>query len=142
MVRFIEENRDEFGVEPICSTLEVAPSTYYAARSRPLSARAVRDQMMMVILMALWVKNWKVYGADKLWKAARRAGHDIGRDQTARLMRLMGIEGVTRRRRVRTTKPDPDGARPADLVPADGPDGGNGVDRWCRPVHGPVPVAP
>ena len=119
MVRFIEENRDEFGVEPICSTLEVAPSTYYAARSRPLSARAVRDQMMMVILMALWVKNWKVYGADKLWKAARRAGHDIGRDQTARLMRLMGIEGVTRRRRVRTTKPDPDGARPADLVDRD-----------------------
>ena len=119
MVRFIEENRDEFGVEPICSTLEVAPSTYYAARSRPLSARAVRDQLMMVILMALWVKNWKVYGADKLWKAARRAGHDIGRDQTARLMRLMGIEGVTRRRRVRTTKPDPDGARPADLVDRD-----------------------
>jgi putative transposase len=43
--------------------------------------------------MVLWVANRKVYGADKLWKAARRAGHDIGRDQVARLMRRLGIEG-------------------------------------------------
>ena len=54
---------------------------------------------MMQVLMRLWVANRKVYGAHELWKAAQRAGHDIGRDATARLMRLMAIEGVSRRRR-------------------------------------------
>jgi len=74
---------------------------------------------MMPVLLALWVANRKVYGAHKLYKAARRAGYDIGRDQTARLMRLMAIRGVTRRRTVRTTRPDPDGVRAADLVDRD-----------------------
>ena len=67
--------------------------------------------------MVLWVANRKVYGAHKLWKAARRAGHDIGRDQVARLMRAMEIEGVSRRRRkVFTTIADPDAVRAPDLV--------------------------
>ena len=60
---------------------------------------------MMPILMALWVANRKVYGAHKLWKAARRAGHDIGRDQVARLMRELGIEGSPPAREVFTTRP-------------------------------------
>ena len=66
MVRFIDEHRDEFGVEPVCTTLQVAPSVYYAAKSRPASARAVRDAVMIPILMAIWVKNYRVYGAHKL----------------------------------------------------------------------------
>jgi putative transposase len=119
MVRYINEHRDEFGVEPICSVLHVAPSTYYAAKSRPVSARAVRDAAMIPILVAIWVANYRVYGAHKLWKAARRAGHAIGRDQVARLMRQAGIEGVRRRRRFRTTRSDPTVARPADLVQRD-----------------------
>jgi len=97
----------------------MAPSTYYAAkrREREPSARAVRDAAMMQVLMALWVVNRKVYGARKLWKAARRAGHDIGRDQTARLMRELGIEGVSRRhKRIFTTVGDPDAVRAPDLV--------------------------
>ena len=118
-MRFIDGHRDEFGVEPICRVLQVASSTYYAARSRQPSARAVSDAVWMPILMALWVANRKVYGAHKLYKAARRAGHDIGRDQTARLMRLMAIRGVTRRRKTFTTRPDPDAARAADLVDRD-----------------------
>ena len=61
-VRFIDEHRDEFGVEPICRGLQVASSTYYAAKTRPPSARAVRDAAMMQILLALWVANRKVYG--------------------------------------------------------------------------------
>jgi putative transposase len=116
MVRYIDEHRDEFGVEPICRVLQVAPSTYYAAKTRPLSARAVRDAVMVPILVALWQANYRVYGAHKLWKAARRAGHDIGRDQVARLMRAAGIEGVRRRRRVRTTRADPTAPRHPDLV--------------------------
>jgi putative transposase len=118
-VAFIDEHRDEFGVEPICRVLQMAPSTYYAAKRRVLapSARVLRDAVMMQILMVLWVSNRKVYGAHKLWKAAQRAGHDVGRDQVARLMRTMGIEGISRRRRkVFTTVRDPDGLRAPDLV--------------------------
>ena len=118
IVGFIDENRHELGVEPVCRVLQVAPSTYYAAkrRERQPSARAVRDAVMMQVLMALWVANRKVYGVDKLWKAARRAGHDLGRDQVARLMRAMAICGVTRRRKVFTTRRDPEGLRAPDLV--------------------------
>ncbi|GFG50662.1 hypothetical protein MAGR_21030 [Mycolicibacterium agri] len=64
----------------------------------------------------LWEDNYCVYGARKLWKTARRAGHDVGRDQVARLMRAAGIQGVRRGKRVRTTKPDPAAARHPDLV--------------------------
>ena len=113
---FIDENRDEFGVEPMCDVLQVAPSTYYAARKRVPSARQLRDQVMIPILVALWTVNRKVYGAHKLWKAARRAGYVIGRDQVARLMKTAGIEGVTRRRKVRTTRSDPAADRHPDLV--------------------------
>lgn len=119
MVAYIDAHRGEFGVEPICRVLEMAPSTYYAAKTRELSpsARAIRDAAMAQVLMVLWLANRKVYGAHKLWKAARRAGHDIGRDQTARLMRHLGIEGVSRRRRkVFTTVADPDATRAPDLV--------------------------
>ena len=119
MVRYIDEHRDEFGVEPICTALQVAPSTYYAAKSRPVSARAMRDAVLIPILVAIWTANYRVYGAHKLWKAARRAGHDLGRDQVARLMRTADIHGVSRRRRLRTTRPDPTAARPADLVKRD-----------------------
>ena len=97
----------------------MAPSTYYAAKARQLapSARALRDAVLMQALMVLWVANRKVYGAHKLWKAARRAGHDIGRDQVGRLMRELGIEGISRRRKkVFTTVADPDALRAPDLV--------------------------
>jgi putative transposase len=100
----------------------VAPSTYYAAKRREVepSARSSRDAAMCQVLMALWVANRKVYGAHKLWKAARRAGHGVGRDATARLMRLMAIQGVSRRRRtVFTTRADPDAVRAPDLVNRD-----------------------
>jgi putative transposase len=107
------------GVELICDVLQVAPSTYYAAKARPVSARAVRDQALTPVLVALWEDNYRVYGARKLWKASRRAGHDLGRDQVARLMRAAGIEGARRSKRVRTTKADPLADRHPDLVKRD-----------------------
>ncbi len=118
IVDYIDGHREEFGVEPICRTLQMAPSTYYAAKRRQVapSARALRDAVMMQVLAVLWVANRKVYGAHKLWKAARRGGHDIGRDQVARLMRELGIQGVCRRRKVFTTRCDPDAVRARDLV--------------------------
>ena len=112
IVGFVDEHRAEFGVEPICRVLQVAPSTYYAAKRREVapSARAIADAVWMPILMTLWVANRKLYGAHKLWKAARRAGHVIGRDQVARLMRELGIQRHVSRRRnkVFTTVADPD----------------------------------
>ncbi|GAC1377855.1 MAG: hypothetical protein NVSMB4_07470 [Acidimicrobiales bacterium] len=115
-MRFIDENRTEFGVEPICSVLQVAPSTYYCVKSRPVSARAASDARLKVVLLALWCANYEVYGARKLWKAAVRAGHGAGRDQIARLMRELGIRGLHRGTKVRTTRPDERAARHPDLV--------------------------
>ena len=119
IVAYIDEHRDQFGVEPICEVLHVAPSTYYAAKTRPPSARQQRDEVTIPALVALWHANYRVYGAHKLWKAAWRSGHDIGRDQVARLMRQAGIEGIRRRKKVRTTKSDPAASRHPDLVGRD-----------------------
>ncbi len=124
IVAFIDANRAEFGVEPICTVLRSAgvsmapPSTYYDATTRPPSARARRDAVFLGAgaAEALGGQLPRFYGAVKLWKAARRAGHDVGRDQVARLMRSLGIEGVRRRKRVKTTTADPAAARHPDLV--------------------------
>jgi putative transposase len=99
--------------------VQAAPSTYYAHKARTPCARAQRDAVTGPALRALWEDNYRVYGARKLWKAARRAGHDVGRDQVGRLMRAAGIEGVRRVKRVRTTKADPGAARHPDLVRRD-----------------------
>ena len=115
-VDYIDRNKKEFGVEPICEVLQFAPSTYYAAKSRPLSARAIRDVAMKVLIVTVHEANYGVYGVRKMWKAIRRAGTDIGRDQVARLMRELGIEGVRRGRKVRTTRADEKANRPPDLV--------------------------
>jgi len=104
------------GVEPICQTLQVASSTYYAARNRAPSARAQRDAELVPRLVKLWADNYEVYGSRKLWKAARRSGVDIGRDQTRRLMRKAGIRGARRSKRVRTTRRDHGAGRHPDLV--------------------------
>ena len=115
-VAFIDANPDDLGVEPICKELQVAPSTYYAAKARPLSERAKRDAMLIPILVALWTTNFRVYEARKLWKAAKRAGHDLGRDQVTRLMGLAGIEGIRKGKKRKTTKSDPEAPRHPDLV--------------------------
>lgn len=94
----------------------MAPSRYYAAKTRAPSARALRDEGLIPRLVELWEMNFRVYGVRKLWKAARRARIVIGRDQTGRSMRVAGIEGARRSKRVKTTRPDPASARHPDLV--------------------------
>ena len=94
----------------------MAPSTYYAVKSRGPSARACRDAVHGSGTGPVVGSQLPGLRAHKLWKTARRAGHDIGRDQVARLMRAAGIEGVRRGKRVRTTKPDPVRRRHPDLV--------------------------
>lgn len=75
---FIDAHREEFGVEPICTVLRsagvsMAPSTYYDTKTRAPSARAQRDAELGPVLVGLWEDNYRVYGARKLWKTARRA---------------------------------------------------------------------
>jgi putative transposase len=94
----------------------VASSAYYDAKGRHPSARAQRDAVLGPALASSGQTTTCVYGVHKLWKAARRDGHDIGRDQVTRLMRAAGICGARRGKRVRTTKPDPTAARHPDLV--------------------------
>jgi putative transposase len=96
--------------------LQVAPSTYYAAKTRPPSARAIRDAEVGPALEALWKKNYSVYGRRKLAKAAHRAGIDAGWDQVARLMAAHGIRGASRAKKRFTTRADPGAVRAPDLV--------------------------
>jgi putative transposase len=108
-----------WGVEPICGALEIAPSTYWSAKSRPPSARAVSDAILAPLLVALFVANYSVYGRRKLTKAAQRAGLDVGRDHVARLMRREGIRGASRARKRFTTRSDPAALRAPDLLRRD-----------------------
>lgn len=116
MTTFIDAQRVTFGVEPICQTLEIAPSTYYAAKVRPPSARSVRDEELKAEISRIHRGNYAVYGARKLWRALRREGTEVGRDRVGRLMRGLGLAGAVRGRRVQTTIPAQVAERPADLV--------------------------
>jgi putative transposase len=108
-----------WGVEPICAVLEIAPSTYYDAKTRAPSARAERDAELRPKLRALWERNYSVYGRRKLTKAAKKAGLEVGRDQVARLMRAEGIRGASRSKRRFTTHSDPAAVRAPDLLRRD-----------------------
>jgi putative transposase len=116
MTRFIDAYREEFGVEPICRVLEVAPSVYYACKARPPSARAIRDAQLKVEIKRVYKANFEVYGAEKIWRQLAREGIQTGRDRVARLMRELGIRGVVRGKPRRTTTPAEPEQRPADLV--------------------------
>ena len=116
---FIDGHRHRWGVEPICRVLQFAPSTYYAARRRPPSARSLRDEELKIEVLRVRSENFDVYGAKKLWRQLNREHIAVGRDQVARLMRDLGIEGARRGRLKRTTFPGPLAARPADLVDRD-----------------------
>ena len=115
MITYIDEHRS-FGVEPICRILQVAPSSYYAAKSRPPSARAIRDAELSADISRIHAEHFSVYGVRKAWRVLRREGIDVGRDQVGRLMRALGLAGATRTRRIRTTHPAAVSQRPADLV--------------------------
>jgi transposase InsO family protein len=97
--------------------LPIAPSTYYAHQAEPVSDADWDDAHMANAALDIWRANRSVYGADKLATAMRKAGHDIGRDQVVRLMKILGIEGVRRgRHRTVTTRRDPNAPRHPDLI--------------------------
>jgi putative transposase len=116
MTSYIDAYKDQFGVEPICQVLEVAPSTYYAATSRPTSARRLRDEELKVEIARVHEENFGVYGVEKVWRQLNREGVRVGRDRVARLMRELNLEGVVRGKRKRTTVAGELDERPEDLV--------------------------
>ena len=119
MNRYIDAHRERFGVEPICQALAVAPSTYYAARSRAPSARACRDAALRPEITRVHRENFGVYGTRKIWRQLGREGIPVGRDRVARLMRACSLRGVRRGAFKRTTQSDNQATRPADLVERD-----------------------
>jgi putative transposase len=122
MVAFIDQHRDTCGVEPICAVLPIAPSTYFLRKAQQQdtttrSARARRDDELRAAIQRVWDDNEQVYGPRKVWKQLRRDGQPVARCTVERLMRAMGLRGVTRGRAwVVTTRAAAAGDRLADLV--------------------------
>ena len=121
MIAFIEENRAVHGVEPICKVLPIAPSTYRAhvaqqADPAKQSTRMRSDAALMIEIRRVFEANFCVYGVRKVWRQLRREGIEVARCTVARLMRAMGLQGVVRGRKARTTVSDPAAACPLDRV--------------------------
>ena len=111
MIVFIDDHRRVHGVGPICRVLGVAPSTYYAvkavARDPALASdRTKQDQLDMAAIKDAFDSSRGRYGARKVWHQLRRGGHDIARCTVERLMKVMGLQGVVRGKKVVTTNPD------------------------------------
>jgi putative transposase len=119
MIAYIDANRDRFGVEPICQLLPIAPSSYYAAKNRPPSARALRDTELKAEIARVHAEHFGVYGARKVWRQLGREGIAVARCTVERLMGELGLRGAVRGKTRRTTTPDTTTARPADLVERD-----------------------
>jgi putative transposase len=123
-VTFIDACKDRFGVQPICSVLtghgwKIAPSTYYAAKARQASARALRDERLKTEIKRVFEANYSVYGADKIWRQLNREGIRVARCTVERLMRDLGIAGARRGKKVRATVRDDGHQRAADLLNRD-----------------------
>ncbi len=121
MIGFIDDQRQAYGVEPICKVLPIAPSTYHAhvaGRRDParLSARARRDGVLKKEIHRVFTDNYAVYGVRKVWRQMKREGFDVARCTVARLMKAHGLRGVIRGKSVRTTVSDKAAPCPLDLV--------------------------
>ncbi len=122
MGAFLEAHRDLHGVEPICAQVPIAPSTYYAWRAQARdparrSPRAQRDAALRLAIQRVWDENFRVYGAEKVWRQLGREAIVAARCTVERLMRAMGLRGATRGRAFTITTMREDGTtRPADLV--------------------------
>ncbi|GAB3201471.1 hypothetical protein GCM10027062_23830 [Nocardioides hungaricus] len=122
LVDYIDQHRDRFGVEPICTVLkdagvQVAPSTYYTARQRPPSARSVRDAALVEDIKVAHKANLGVYGARKIHAELNREGIPVARCTVERLMRAEGLRGIPREKTRKTTIGDgAETERPEDLV--------------------------
>jgi putative transposase len=117
IVEFIDAHREEHGVEPICEQLQIAPSTYYAHRTRPPPARSVTDAATTAVIEKVHAQNFGVYGARKVHAQLHRQGHPVARCTVERLMRDLALRGISRDKTRKTTvAAGAETERPADLV--------------------------
>ncbi len=121
MVSFVDSHREAYGVESICKELPIAPSTYYEQKMlkrepERRSERSRRDAALRLTIDRVWRGNFSVYGVRKMWHALLRGDEKVARCTVARLMRQLGLKGVIRGRKTRTTTPDTAVVRPFDLV--------------------------
>jgi putative transposase len=121
MKAFIDEHREDYGVEPICRVLPIAPSTYYEHAARKAdperrSARERRDADLCREIRRVFAANFGVYGVRKVWRQMQREGIAVARCTVARLMRQMGLKGVVRGKSIRTTVSDAAAPCPHDRV--------------------------
>lgn len=100
MIRLIDEYRNRFSAEFICQTLNahreggfLSSREYRQSKARGLSAPSLRDAAFVEHIRDVHAENYGVYGVRKMWRVLRRQGIDIGREQTARLMRSAGLSG-------------------------------------------------
>jgi len=124
MIRFVDDHRDTYGVEPICRVLPIAPSTYYEHKTHQRdpdsrSQRARRDEWLSGEILRVFDANYRVYGVHKVWRQLNREGITVARCTVGRLMRDMGIQGARRGRAFTVTTTPEGGRRPADLVERD-----------------------
>ena len=121
MVKFIDAERAEYGVESVCRVLPIAPSTYYEAKAREqdylrVPPRVRYDEVLCEEIRRVWGDNFEVYGARKVWHQLKRDGFRVARCTVERLMCSLGLQGAVRGRNTRTTIPSPTDPRPLDLV--------------------------
>ena len=110
MKAFIDNHRDEYGVEPLCAVLPIGPSTYYQCKAPEGDAsrcapRERRDRQLGEDIRRVWEENFRVYGVRKVWRQLHREGIVVARCTVARLTRALGVRGVLRDRRVKTAIP-------------------------------------
>ncbi|HBD5360985.1 TPA: IS3 family transposase, partial [Escherichia coli] len=108
MMPLLDKLREQYGVGPVCSELHIAPSTYYHCQQQrhhpdKRSARAQRDDWLKREIRRVYDENHQVYGARKVWRQLLREGIRVARCTVARLMAVMGLAGVLRGKKVRTT---------------------------------------
>lgn len=121
MVRFIDAHREAYGVEPVCAVLPIAPSTYYERKARErdpsrVPARTLRDAALRPEIQRVWDATRQRYGGKKVWRELLREGRVVARCPVTRVYKAMGLRGVVRGKRVKTTVPEPLAHRPQDLV--------------------------
>jgi beta-phosphoglucomutase-like phosphatase (HAD superfamily) len=101
MVAFSDAHKAEYGVEPICKQLPIAPSTYYERKARAIDPdrlpwRAQRDQALEAEIQRVWEENFQMYGARKVWRQLKREGFGVARCTVERLMAMLGLQGAVR----------------------------------------------
>ncbi|EJI2987718.1 IS3 family transposase, partial [Escherichia coli] len=108
MMPLLDKLREQYGVGPVCSELHIAPSTYYHCQQQrhhpdKRSARAQHDDWLKREIQRVYDENHQVYGVRKVWRQLLREGIRVARCTVARLMAVMGLTGVLRGKKVRTT---------------------------------------